>query len=423
MRTARTLSMLVFTALLVPLLGGAKGGCVPVPVEPLDLPHCVEYDVTGASSWHYAANVDTYADGQALLAGVPDAQNGQVIEGTCASIAADCATLYAPVCGTLADQAEYGNLCTFQGAVRKAAGALGKASGAWTDGTCGAGAGCLTDGDCGSGQVCELVCDGLCKMMPPADPACCAGTCVPAPDDVCEFGGQLWSPGQSFPSTDGCNTCTCVSGGMVACTEKACVGGCTYNGATYADGDSFWSSDGCNTCTCSGGMVGCTKMACTGPGCWSEGTYYEPGAAFPSPDGCNTCTCTGNGLAMCTLKACAPGCSYEGATFPIGESFPASDGCNTCTCTESGVACTEMACACDPKTDWWRDYVSTDASQCPAIDYLCPPNTNYFFNGCGCGCEQDSSCPEWFNCMPSPDAPGCDVAAIQAKCPYSGIAW
>jgi hypothetical protein len=38
---------------------------------------------------------------------------------------------------------------------------------------------------------------------------------------------------------------------------------CNYNGQTYKPGDSFKSSDECNTCTCSdSGNVGCTKMAC-----------------------------------------------------------------------------------------------------------------------------------------------------------------
>jgi hypothetical protein len=38
---------------------------------------------------------------------------------------------------------------------------------------------------------------------------------------------------------------------------------CSYNGKTYSDGASFPSTDGCNTCTCSASGVGCTKKACT----------------------------------------------------------------------------------------------------------------------------------------------------------------
>lgn len=41
------------------------------------------------------------------------------------------------------------------------------------------------------------------------------------------------------------------------------TGGCHYNGKQYWAGDSFRSTDGCNTCYCSahGGTV-CTEMFC-----------------------------------------------------------------------------------------------------------------------------------------------------------------
>lgn len=41
---------------------------------------------------------------------------------------------------------------------------------------------------------------------------------------VCSYGGSSHPIGSSFPASDGCNTCTCLAGGSVACTEKACVG-------------------------------------------------------------------------------------------------------------------------------------------------------------------------------------------------------
>lgn len=40
---------------------------------------------------------------------------------------------------------------------------------------------------------------------------------------TCAYDGQTYQSGQSFPSTDGCNTCTCGSSGSVGCTKKACV--------------------------------------------------------------------------------------------------------------------------------------------------------------------------------------------------------
>ncbi len=39
---------------------------------------------------------------------------------------------------------------------------------------------------------------------------------------VCELNGFIYNQGQSFPSSDGCNTCTCESADNIVCTEKQC---------------------------------------------------------------------------------------------------------------------------------------------------------------------------------------------------------
>ena len=39
----------------------------------------------------------------------------------------------------------------------------------------------------------------------------------------CDYNGQTYSEGESFPSADGCNTCGCESGGEIACTMMACA--------------------------------------------------------------------------------------------------------------------------------------------------------------------------------------------------------
>lgn len=38
----------------------------------------------------------------------------------------------------------------------------------------------------------------------------------------CEYDGKVHHNGDSFPSADGCNTCSCANG-AIACTEKACA--------------------------------------------------------------------------------------------------------------------------------------------------------------------------------------------------------
>jgi hypothetical protein len=237
----------------------------------------------------------------------------------------------------------------------------------------------------------------------------------------CKLGDTTFAPGETVPAPDGCNTCTCQDDGTAICTRLACVTSCEYMGQSFAIGDTFPAGDGCNTCECtSDGNVACTHMACVATCTWN-GQTYPVGASFPAGDGCNTCECMPDGNVGCTAVWCGDGCVYAGTSYQVGESFPALDGCNTCTCEPGGVVgCTKIACACDPSSEWWRKYVAQDPAQCAVIDFACPASTTYFENGCGCGCEQDASCPQVFDCMPPAM---CDTAAIMAKCPYSIIAF
>lgn len=40
---------------------------------------------------------------------------------------------------------------------------------------------------------------------------------------TCSYDGATYSPGASFPSSDGCNTCSCGPTGSVGCTKRACA--------------------------------------------------------------------------------------------------------------------------------------------------------------------------------------------------------
>ena len=237
--------------------------------------------------------------------------------------------------------------------------------------------------------------------------------------DTCEWEGQLYEVGQSFPAGDGCNTCSCESDGQVACTLIGCVAACEYLGESYEVGDVFPAGDNCNTCTClEPGEVACSIGGCTNEQCSYEGFFHEPGDTWLSNDQCTSCTCVAGGNSECVSGVTCTTCYYTGELHQSGESFPSVDGCNTCTCDGGGVACTEIACACNPEGEWYRDYVG-DPESCQVIDYVCPDGTTSFFNECGCGCEQPTSCPKAFDCMP-PSA--CDIQSLQQLCPYSGIA-
>lgn len=164
----------------------------------------------------------------------------------------------------------------------------------------------------------------------------CSSTAVPG-EGACTYGGFSRAAGASFPSTDGCNTCTCKAG-AVACTEKACVGpaSCSYGGVTHTQGASFPSTDGCNTCSCgAGGVVACTLVGC------------------PVDGG-------GDGSLDAALSVDGGACTYGGTLHAVGTTFPATDGCNTCSCGDGGVVgCTKKLCL---------EAGATDAA------YTCPPD-------------------------------------------------
>ena len=46
---------------------------------------------------------------------------------------------------------------------------------------------------------------------------------ITSTSSTCAYDGDTYTQGQSFPSTDGCNTCTCGAGGSVGCTKMACA--------------------------------------------------------------------------------------------------------------------------------------------------------------------------------------------------------
>lgn len=80
----------------------------------------------------------------------------------------------------------------------------------------------------------------------------------------------------------------------------------------HAIGETWPSPDGCNQCTCITAGVECEKdkirsgskcITLTGTSCIADGIAHGIGEEFPCPDGCNTCTCLEKGI-LSTLIAC-----------------------------------------------------------------------------------------------------------------------
>jgi hypothetical protein len=237
---------------------------------------------------------------------------------------------------------------------------------------------------------------------------------------ACTYDGQSYDAGETFPATDGCNSCFCDESGSVGCTEKGCATFCEWNGQVYEAGDEFPAGDGCNSCSCDvSGEVACTLIGCPAGQCSHEGYFHSPGEGWESFDQCEACMCQEDGQAICSDNGPCTTCYYAGVLYSSGETFPALDGCNACTCNDGSFACTEAECACDPAQEWWRSYVGNPDECTAGIDFDCAPNAMPFYNECGCGCEQPAWCPPVFDCQPPTP---CDVDSIAALCPNSQIA-
>lgn len=71
---------------------------------------------------------------------------------------------------------------------------------------------------CFAKAACERQANGECGHTPSKELDACLG----ATGNYCTYNGEWRKVGETFPSTDKCNTCTCGPNG-VACTKKACI--------------------------------------------------------------------------------------------------------------------------------------------------------------------------------------------------------
>jgi len=167
----------------------------------------------------------------------------------------------------------------------------------------------------------------------------------------CSYAGKTYGAGVSFPSTDGCNICSCDSSGAVGCTLMGCLGDASFSppvdDAAAADvaadrslgsdvsvpGDDAVGDAAADTRTtadaATADAAADTRLTTDGA---SEGKpLVDTGNDRPSPD------------AGDTTKDAPSACFWQDASVPVGGS--SFDGCNTCTCTTNGLmACTLRAC-------------------------------------------------------------------------------
>lgn len=74
---------------------------------------------------------------------------------------------------------------------------------------------------------------------------------------TCSYDGVTYQAGESFPSTDRCNSCGCSENGEVACTLKACVGP-----VAVCETSQDCQANGIDTSFCTEGSWSCVDGQC-----------------------------------------------------------------------------------------------------------------------------------------------------------------
>ncbi|HET9934457.1 MAG TPA: hypothetical protein VFQ35_27325 [Polyangiaceae bacterium] len=174
-------------------------------------------------------------------------------------------------------------------------------------------------------------------------------------------------------------------------------GGSTGLGGAFASGGSVVCCEAYPTCEPGDSDIGPNASCPQGTTCYMRSLC------------CTTIYCAHPNPTCLALPACDPG------DMEITGECPPDGSCYQRTVCGSTINCLDTAC--DPSTEPNKKYVATAPSACALIDFVCPANTKYFQNGCGCGCEQDPVCPPVIDCQPGGNQdPLCSQAS---KCPYS----
>jgi hypothetical protein len=127
---------------------------------------------------------------------------------------------------------------------------------------------------------------------------------------------------------------------------------------------------------------------------------------------CSTIVCAAPAAQCNAIPVCDEGDTEVKACLEEEESCYSRSLCGTT------ILCRDDSC--DPDSEFNRNYVALGET-CLLVDFACEENTEYFFNDCGCGCEQDSSCPEYLNCMPGGDVP--PECSDETACPFTPRAY
>jgi hypothetical protein len=247
------------------------------------------------------------------------------------------------------------------------------------DGTAGSGAGSTASGRGGAGS----------GATSGSGASSSAGTGTSSAG--CEWNGDRYAVGASFPAGDGCNSCTCSASG-VSCTEADCVQ-CDDLAVTYGEAiDEARSCDPNDPSACSETIVAGLQCPCdsfVNPehadaialAGQIAGEYKAHGCAEPVL--CEPCLPPIS--AYCSEEGrCANFYMYGGTACRVGDTvYPNGTGgipdpfsCNTCSCEEGALLCTEIACPveCPPDTAPSSQCAACGpVDNCEVVEYSCLP--------------------------------------------------
>jgi len=208
----------------------------------------------------------------------------------------------------------------------------------------------------------------------------------------CEYDGQVFQDGDSFPSDDGCNGCSCDAG-QVACTERDCVDPCEELQQSYSD-----ALDQAKTCDA--GQPGqCTELVIEGLICGcqafvnpahaeaialAQAAQAEYSAAQCGGDvACGPCAvaltgvCSPEGRCETVQDNGGIACQVDGVIYPHGTGgIPDPVSCNTCQCSDGQLGCTEIGCPepCPAGTSYGVQCVQCGpADGCEVLEHACLP--------------------------------------------------
>lgn len=218
----------------------------------------------------------------------------------------------------------------------------------------------------------------------------CAGRHEVTGEKNCDYGGAMHPHGSSFPSGDGCNSCSCQDG-QVACTNKACSPSCSDLITQYGA-----AADATKACDPQA-VNPCTKRIVLGLACGC-GTFANPanGDAISNADAlqaqytaqncqqgivCGPCreplSAHCSSVGRCEDDYDEPSCKVGGTVYPSGASdIQDPFSCNKCSCGAGQLGCTNIGCA-TPCPDGTAPGTScaecgpTDA--CTVVEHACLP--------------------------------------------------